>query len=97
MHAVVVIVNIDLQGDMEAGLKDLNEKVVPMVKQSPGFVSGVWLAPDEQGKALSIVTLDNEDNAKAAASMAQQSFDSGRNPPGVTLSSIEVRQVAASA
>jgi hypothetical protein len=29
--------------------------------------------------------------------MAQQSFDSGRNPPGVTLSSIEVRQVAASA
>lgn len=50
MHAVVVIVNIDLQGDIEAGLKDLKENVVPMVSKAPGFINGVWLAPDDRKK-----------------------------------------------
>lgn len=90
-------VNIDLQGDIEAGLKDLKENVVPMVSNAPGFINGVWLAPDEQGKAISIVSFDSEHNARAAASMAQQTFDRGQTPPGVTLDSAEIREVAASA
>jgi hypothetical protein len=97
MHAVVVIVKVDLQGDMEAGLKDLRENVVPGVSRAPGFINGVWLAPDDTGKGLSIVTFDTEDNAKAAASGAQQMFDSGQTPPAVKLDSIETREVAASA
>lgn len=97
MHAVVVRVNIDPQGDAEAGLKDLRENVVPGVSRAPGFVTGVWLAPDDKGQGLSIVTFDNEDSAKAAASMAQQMFDSGQTPPDVKLDSINVREVAASA
>jgi heme-degrading monooxygenase HmoA len=97
MHAVVVIVKIDPQGDREAALKDLKENVVPGVSRAPGFISGVWLAPDDTGKGLSIVTFDTEDNAKAAASRAQEMFDSGQTPPGVKLDSIGTREVAASA
>jgi hypothetical protein len=97
MHAVVVKVKVDLQGDMEAGLKNLKENVVPGVSRAPGFINGVWLAPDDTGSALSIVTFDTENNAKAAAAAAQQMFDSGETPPGVTLDSVATREVAASA
>jgi hypothetical protein len=97
MYAVVVTVAIDLQGDMEAGLKDLKENVVPGVSRAPGFINGVWVAPDDKGKAVSIVTFDTEENAKAAAAGAQQMFDSGQTPPGVKLDSVATREVAASA
>lgn len=43
------------------------------------------------------MSFDSEDNARAAASMAQQTFDRGQTPPGVTLDSAETREVAASA
>jgi hypothetical protein len=96
MHALVVTVQIDSANDPEEGRKNLRENVVPAVSKAPGFLSGYWLAPDSRGRAVSFVIFDNEDNVKAGAGMAQQMFDGGGVPAGVTLSSIDVREVAAS-
>ncbi|HEX2016058.1 MAG TPA: hypothetical protein VGN69_05125 [Solirubrobacteraceae bacterium] len=89
-----VLVKVDLSGaDPVEGPKHLRENVVPMVKQAPGFQYGTWLSPQD-GKGMSLVVFDSEENAKAAAQMAQP----GSNPgPGVTVEHCHVREVVASA
>jgi hypothetical protein len=93
MHAVLVEVDI---GDLERGeaLTGLREQVVPRVSQAPGFQSGSWMAPNQDGKGLALMLFDTEDNARAAAGMVQV----GSNPqPGVTVERSEVREVASTA
>ena len=89
MHAVVIDVTVH---DFEPALESLKERVVPMVTQSPGFVSGVWLAPSD-GKGHSVVVFQSEEDA-------QRMVDGLRaNPenPAVTLDRVEIREVVASA
>ena len=89
MHAVVIDVTVQ---DLEPALQSWKERVVPMVSGSPGFVSGVWLAPAD-GKGHSVVVFESEEDA-------QRMVDTLRaNPPNpaVTLDSVEIRAVAASA
>jgi hypothetical protein len=89
MHAVVVDVTVQ---DFEPALESLKERVVPMVSQSPGFVSGVWLAPSE-GKGHSVAVFQSEEDA-------QRMVDGLRaNPenPAVTIDRVEIREVVASA
>jgi hypothetical protein len=94
MHAVVIEVDTSGQPDQEAGLKHLREQIVPGVSQAPGFQSGYWLRPLEDGKGTSIVLFDTQQNAEAAS----QALSVGSNPaPGVTVVRREVREVAASA
>lgn len=88
MHAVVVTVQVD--NDVEAR-KTLNARVVPMVSGQPGFVCGVWLAPD-QGKGNSIVVFETEDQARQMAEMVRQVA-----PAEVTVEDVSVREVAAQA
>jgi len=47
MHAVVVSVTIN---DFEEALPDLRERVVPQVKQAPGFAAGYWVALGGHGR-----------------------------------------------
>ena len=89
MHAVVVDVTVQ---DFEPALQSLKERVLPMVSGLPGFVSGVWLEPVD-GKGHSVVVFQSEADA-------QQMVDQLRaNPanPDVTLDSVEIREVVASA
>ena len=89
MHAVVVDVTVK---DFEPALQSLKENIVPMVAQSPGFVSGVWLAPSD-GQGHSVVVFQSEADA-------QRMVDGLRaNPanPAVTLDRVEIREVVASA
>ena len=65
MYAVVVNVSIS---DVEQAQGELRERVVPMVSQVPGFVSGVWMEYGE-GTGHSVVVFEGEDAANA---MAQQ-------------------------
>ena len=87
MHAVLVRVRI---GDYESARKALNADVIPMVKQSPGFQSGVWLAPVD-GQGISIAVFDTETNAQQAAEMARSG---GPQPETVEIIDVEVREVA---
>ena len=90
MHAALVRVSIP-GGANDARLKNLREQVVPMVSSSPGFVAGYWLdVVDDKGFAF--VLYDDEASAKAAA--PPPGTDMGE---GVTIDSVEIREVLAKA
>lgn len=89
MHAVVVTVTIK---DFEAGQQMLKDEVVPSVKQAPGFVTGYWTsAGDNSG--MSMLVFETEENARGAAEFIRSQGGSD----AVTLETIEVREVVASA
>jgi hypothetical protein len=62
MHAVTIKVEVL---DRDKAEQDLQEHVVPMAKQAPGFVAGYWLAPAE-GMGWSLMFFESEDAARAA-------------------------------
>jgi hypothetical protein len=86
MHAVVVTAKID---DYEPARKILHERVIPMVQQQPGFVSGTWLAPID-GRGLSVVVFETEENASGMRSQLESMPMEGP----VTIESIQIREVA---
>jgi hypothetical protein len=87
MHAVVVNVTISNPEVDEAVLR---ERVVPRISQAPGFVAGYWTRKDNSG--LSMLIWQSEDAASAASEMVRSAA-----PEGVTVDSVEVREVVASA
>ncbi len=90
MHAAIVRASIPA-GVNEARLQNLQEQVVPMVSGAPGFVAGFWC--DAAGdKGLAFIVFEDEASAKAAAPPA--GADMGE---GVTIESVEFRQVIANA
>ena len=88
MHAVVVEVSINNEDDAR---QELAGRVIPMVRQAPGFVSGVWYAAGE-GKGRSVVVFETEDGANAAADMVR-----GSARAAVTVDDVSVREVVATA
>jgi heme-degrading monooxygenase HmoA len=87
MHAVVVNVTIS---DQEGTETMLREQVVPRVSAAPGFVAAYWTRKDNHGLSMSI--WQSEDAANAASEMVRSVA-----PDGVTVESVEVREVVASA
>ena len=87
MHAVVVNVTI---GDTEGSVAVLREQVVPRVSQAPGFVAGYWTRSGDDG--LSISVWESEDAASRASEMVRSVA-----PEGVTVDSVKVCEVVASA
>ncbi len=87
MHAVVVRVTVH---EREAAERALREQVVPRVSQAPGFQAGYWTRKDDTG--LSLLVFDSEEAARRASEQIP-----GAVPEGVTLESVEVREVVASA
>lgn len=89
MHAVVLSVTVD---DFEAALPDLRERVVPQVKQAPGFAAGYWVALDGRKAGRAVIAFESEDAARQAAGMIEQAADTG-----VTVESVEIGEVVAEA
>ena len=87
MHAVVARVTID---EMEESESILRERVVPRVSQAPGFVAGYWTRKDNGGLPMSV--WESEEAATTASEMVRSMA-----PQGVTVESVEVREVIASA
>ena len=87
MHAVVVNVTIS---DEEGSVAALGEQVVPRVSQAPGFVAAYWTRKGNGGLSMSI--WESEDAANAASEMVNSVA-----PEGVSVDSVEVREVVASA
>jgi hypothetical protein len=92
MHAVVTTVSI-APGQFEASRKALQENVVPQVSKAPGFVKGYWAVAPDAKSGLSLVVFKTKPDAENAAKMAR----SNPTPPGVTLNTVEVREVVAEA
>jgi hypothetical protein len=68
----------------------MRNRVVPTVSQAPGFVAGYWTGTS--GDGLSMVIFESEDAARQAADRVPQGI-----PEFVTLESVDVREVVASA
>jgi quinol monooxygenase YgiN len=90
MHALVVSVTIEPGHDEEAQAQ-LESNVLPMVKQSPGVVSGYWMRSSDGQHGSSVVLFENEEAARAAADMVPNT----PRPDFITFDSIEVREVVA--
>jgi hypothetical protein len=63
-HAVVINVNLPVDGTPEEGLKMLNEMVIPQARSQEGFQNGTWM--NDHGKGMGVVVFDTEEHADAA-------------------------------
>ena len=86
MHALLV--NVKLSENPDPAV--LHERVVPRVKELPGFVAGYWTR--DGGVGRSIVVFDSEENAQAASDLVPSMV-----PSGTTIESNEVSEVVAHA
>ena len=91
MYALFIEVNAD-ESHTDEARKDLPETAVPMVREA-GAKAGYWLAP-QNGRGLSVSVFDSEDEARQAASGIKVGGPAGR-VPGVTVKTVEVREVLA--
>jgi hypothetical protein len=92
MYAVRLEVNAD-QSHADAGRQQLPKTAVPMARNA-GAKSGYWLAPGG-GRGVSVIIFDSEDDAREVAA----NFTPGEPVgfvPGVTVKTVEVREVLAS-
>lgn len=93
MHALIIRVTIH---NADRVREMLNSRVVPQVSGAPGFKTGYWTWPiGEASNGLSMIIFDSEENARAAGDRV--SAVAAEGPDDVTLDSVEVREVVASA
>ena len=94
MHALVVRVTIH---NADRTREVLNSEVVPQVSGAPGFKTGYWTWSSGGGElnGLSMVIYDSEDNARSAGDRLREIGAAA--PDSVTVESVEVREVVASA
>lgn len=62
MHAVVGIWTTDETRRDEQN-RTLNERIVPLVRSQPGFVSGYWMHDPETGKSHTAIIFDSHSSA----------------------------------
>ena len=94
MHACVVRVTIH---NADRTREVLNSQVVPQVSGAPGFKAGYWTWSTGGGglNGLSMVIYDSEDDARSAGDRLREIGAAA--PDSVTVDSVEVREVVASA
>jgi len=94
MHALVTRVTVH---NADRTREVLTSQVVPQVSGAPGFETGYWTWQTSGGElnGLAMIIFDSEENARAAgdriSAVAADASDD------VTLDSVEVREVVASA
>ena len=94
MYGLFIEVNADESG-LEAAREMLPKVAVPMAREA-GATAGYWLAPQD-GRGVSVLVFHSEDEARAVAAR----FELGKPPmpdapAGVTVKTVEVREVIAS-
>jgi len=62
MYAVISSVEFLPGTSEESAVSLLNDELIPMFKQAPGFVKGTWAGNDHEGHG--IVVFDTEEHAK---------------------------------
>ena len=95
MYAVVSIWSRD-KARTEEQMQTLQERIVPNVRQSRGFVAGYWTNDHATGKDHVMIVLDTEENARAFKANVEQQRDT-QLASGVTMELMTVTEVLASA
>jgi len=95
MHSMVGIFKMDpsLRARQRA---ELNERIVPLVKHQPGFVSATWSYDTAQNRSFAVLIFDSEHAARGMADYVKEQM-AGGNDAGVQLDSLTVAEVEASA
>ena len=97
MHAILIVTKMDTK-QYDRQRRELEERIVPFVKNQPGFVSGTWLYDREGGTASSMLVFDSADNARRLGdAVRQQTSDPSARDAGVQLESVVVGEVQAQA
>lgn len=78
---------IRLEGDVEAGLRNMHERVIPSARQLPGCVDGYWLFDRSTGDGLATILWTDE----AAMRESEASADRIRARSTQAVGSIPVR------
>jgi hypothetical protein len=60
MYAVLTVVDFD--SSVDEAVQSLHSDIIPMVKQAPGFVRGLWCGDDKRGHG--VVLFDTEEQAR---------------------------------
>lgn len=74
----------------------LHDRIVPMTKSQPGFLSGTWSYERNESKSVGWVVFDTEANARSLQTFMREEA-TRPNPFGVTPVVIEVVEVLAEA
>lgn len=90
MHAALVRLTVD-PDQAPAAAEALTNDILPRVRSAPGFVAGYWLEPAD-GQGFSIVLFETEEQARETAPPV-----SSWAAPGIVISGVEFRRVAATA
>lgn len=93
MYAVVGIWQREEQ-QSEAQLQFLRERIVPNVRQSPGFVAGYWTHDHNTGKDHTLIVLDSE-AAALAFKAGVEANSQNQAAHGVALELLTVVEVVA--
>jgi hypothetical protein len=63
MYAAIGVWNMEA-GNWDEQQRALHEEIVPLVRQSPGFVSGYWMADRVAGKSYTTIVFEDEEAAQ---------------------------------
>jgi hypothetical protein len=93
MYAVFTEVNAN-ESHVDAAREFLPQRAAPMARER-GAKGGYWLAP-QGGRGVAIVVFETEDEARTAAAMFRVGEPPMPDAPeGVTVTTVEVREVLA--
>ncbi len=90
MYALLVTADVE-PGHEAEGLEYLRA-MLPDLQQTPGLLSGHWLATTTDGESLAVVMFEDE---AAAKQMAEIGLPNAPQPPGAKFRGAEVREVVA--
>jgi len=90
MHAVFVRLTVDPE-QAPAAAEALVSDILPRVRSASGFVAGYWLEPAD-GHGLAVVLFRTEEQAHEGAPPR-----SSWAAPGIAITGVEFRRVAATA
>ena len=90
MFAAIARVELPEGGSPEEGLEQLENDVIPKLKEIPGVKAAYFLEPDSGNEGMAVMICEDEESASTLAS-------SFRSDEGVRLMNVEVRSIIASA
>ena len=90
MHSALVRLTVDPE-QAPAAAEALTRDILPRVRSASGFIAGYWLEPAD-GQGFSIVLFESEEQAREAVPPV-----SSWAAPGVAITGVEFRRVAATA
>jgi hypothetical protein len=93
MHAAIGVFTHD-KSRWEEQKQHLHARIIPMVKQAPGFVAGYWTYEPDTSKTHSFILFGTQADAERFASFVKGDV-ANRGDHGVTLDAFFVTSVVA--